>query len=171
MRLTNSLISLKLYLQNQKLTLMHASPVTASQLKEKVLNNLPTGIRAPEFPFCYQPSVARLLLVTCQSHIHPSFSKYMVVFCDFYIWAAKITQKVSLMGETRRKLSSWETFGEFKTIWCCAGWVPCCTATTCTNHSYHYMGLRAWACLHFCSHFKSSLRRRRDNTMPEGVAR
>lgn len=120
-RLTNSLISLKLYLQSQKLTLMQASPVTASQLKEKVLNNLPTGIRASEFPFCYQSSVARLLLVTCQSHIHPSFSKYMVVFCDFYIWAAKITQKVSLMGETRRKLSSWETFGEFKTIWCCVG--------------------------------------------------
>lgn len=162
-------ISLKHYLQSQKQTLKHTSPDTASQLKEKLLNNLSTKIRASAFPFSYQSSAAKLLLMMCQSHVHPSFRKHMVVFCVFYIWAAKITQKVSLMGEVRRKLSSWETFGEFKTIRCFVGWVPCCTATTRTNHSYHYVGLREWACLHFCSHFKSSLRRR-DNTTLEGVA-
>jgi len=39
-------------------------------------------------------------------------------------WAAKITQKVSVMGETRRKHLSRETFGDFKIIWCFVRWVP-----------------------------------------------
>lgn len=124
-RLLVFLMSLEPHFQNEKQTLAYSSPVPASQLKEKMLKHHPTKVRTSKFPLSYQSLVTNLLFVACQkTSLPPSFKKYMVVFCDLYIWAAKITQGASLIGEMRRKQLSWETFGDFKTIWCFFRKVP-----------------------------------------------
>lgn len=91
---------------------------TVHNWRKKLLKHHPTKVKTSKFPLSYHSLVTNLLFVPCQkTSFLPSFKKYTIVLCDLYIWSAKITQEVSLIGEMRGKQLSWEIFGDFKTIW------------------------------------------------------
>lgn len=139
---------------------MHTSPVPASQLKEKILKHLSTKVKASKCPLSYQSLVTNLPFVPCQKHAYPSFPPSKSIWLHsvtFTFGLLRLLNKVSLMGETRRKHLFWETFGDFKTIWCFVRWVPKLHRyNTCIIITWHSQ--RVSMSPHFCSHFKSSLR-------------